>query len=147
MGGLLAARDAGIDTGGIAPHGWLTENGPQETLLRSFGITECEEKKYPARTRRNIAMADGTLLVGPYRSGGSHLTCQIATELKKPLFHVACSDPPDLEPARQRIEEFRYWLTRYGIVTLNVAGNRESQSPGIAEFTRRFLVNALRGDL
>jgi hypothetical protein len=33
------------------------------------------------------------------------------------------------------------------ILWLNVAVNRESKSPGIAEFTRSFLVGALRGHL
>ena len=43
MGALLAARELGIPTGGVAPKGWLTENGPQEELLRNFGLIECEE--------------------------------------------------------------------------------------------------------
>ncbi|HME98544.1 MAG TPA: putative molybdenum carrier protein, partial [Terriglobia bacterium] len=47
MGGLLAARELGIETGGMAPKGWLTENGPEEVLLRSFGLSECEEEGFP----------------------------------------------------------------------------------------------------
>jgi hypothetical protein len=42
------------------------------------------------------------------------------------------------------MDEFRRWLEEHDIVVLNVAGNRESQSPGIAEFTREFLVQTLR---
>ena len=41
-----------------------------------------------------------------------------------------------------RGKEFRYWLQGQGIKTLNVAGNRESEMPGITEFTREFLVSA-----
>ena len=145
MGGLLAAREKGIETGGFAPHAWLTEDGPKEVLLRSFGLTECQTEGYPARTRQNIETSDGTLLVGPYRTGGSLLTYEIATDMKKPLFHVACSSPPDMHHDPQRIEEFRYWLERYQIQTLNVAGNRESTTPRIAEFTRTFLLSALQG--
>jgi hypothetical protein len=135
MGGLLAARELGIKTGGFAPHGWLTESGPKETLLRSFGLIECQEKGYPARTRRNIETSDGTLLIGRFQAGGSKLTYELAGELKKPLF-TATSD--------EDIEEFRNWLKQHQIQTLNVAGNRESQTPGIAEFTRSFLLSALR---
>jgi len=141
-GGLVAAQELEIETGGVAPKGWLTENGPQKALLRSFGLTECEVKGYPARTKRNILLSDGTLLIGSYRSGGSKLTHETATELNKPLFHVPFLGPSDEHDGR-RIEEFKAWLQCYGIETLNVAGNRESETPGIAEFTRLFLLKAL----
>jgi len=136
MGGLLAAREIGIETGGIAPKGWLTENGSQEVLLRSFGLTECEQEGFPERTRRNVDNSSGTLLVGPYEMGGSRLTFEVATELKKPLFLAEFGNTPN-------VEEFRRWLERNKIQVLNVAGNRESQSPGIEEFTRQFLLKAL----
>src|SRR5437879_12195159 len=115
MGGLVAWRELGIETGGAAPHGWLTENGPQEALLRSFGLTECEAEGYPARRRRNIVISDGTLLIGPYGNGGSRLTNEIATELKKPLFHLPHPNSSDMQHDRQRIKEFRQWLERYEI--------------------------------
>jgi len=137
MGGLEAARVLGIETGGTAPRGWHTESGPQETLLRSFGLTECGAEGYPARTRQNVIDSDGTLLVGPHESGGSKLTCDIARKLKKPLFLL------DFPKNQSRVEEFKAWLEVSGIVTLNVAGNRESDNPGIAEFTRSFLISAL----
>src|SRR5262245_16560722 len=137
-GALLAARELGIETGGVAPKGWLTENGAEEARLRSFGLVECEEAGFPARTRRNVANSDGTLLVGQHRSGGSRLTYEAARQLKKPLFLVGF---PDL--ADSRLDEFRHWLEEGPVRVLNVAGNRESQSPGIEEFTRKFLLNAL----
>ena len=144
QGGLLAARDLGVQTGGTAPQGWLTEDGPQELLLRSLGLEECSEAGYDARTRANVLRADGTLLVGPYRAGGSGLTVKIARESEKPVFHVAYGGR-SVAPSEERISEFRDWLGRYEIRILNVAGNRESQSPGIQAFTRQFLVNALGG--
>jgi hypothetical protein len=137
IGGLLAARELGIATGGVAPKGWLTENGSAEAFLRSFGLIECDDG-YAARTRRNVAESDGTLLVGPHRTGGSLLTFEVAQQLHKPLFRVDFPGPPTLS-----IEEFRHWYIQYEIHILNVAGNRESHSPGIAEFTRNFLANAL----
>src|SRR5262245_50643367 len=87
-GALVAARELGIETGGVAPKGWLTEQGSEEALLRSFGLTECEEEGFPARTRRNVKDSDGTLLVGEYRNGGSRLTHEVANELARPLFLV-----------------------------------------------------------
>ena len=142
QGGLLAAQDLGIPTGGTAPQGWLTENGPQEALLRSFGLVECTESGYSARTHKNVLHADGTLLVGQYRSGGSGFTARIAREAGKPLFHLAYVPNLGIVP-NERMEEFRYWLERYNIHILNVAGNRQSNSPGIQELTRSFLLAAL----
>jgi hypothetical protein len=141
LGALVAARALGLQTGGFAPKGWLTEDGSQESLLRSFGLIECEEEGYPARTRRNVAYSDGTVLVGDYQRGGSRLTCEIANELNKPLFPVAY---PNTETEQDMVVgDVRRWLELHEIDILNVAGNRESQSPGIAEFTRSFLVKAL----
>lgn len=137
-GGLLAARDLRIASGGTAPRGWLTENGSSESQLREFGLSECADDGFPARTRQNVADSDGTLLVGRYRTGGSRLTYDLARQLGKPLFHAPFPE------RRDRTEEFRRWLKEHDIVVLNVAGNRESQSSGIAEFTRNFLLRALR---
>jgi len=142
MGALIAARDLGLATGGFAPRGWLTEDGPQEALLRQFGLIECEEDGYSARTRRNAIHSDGTFLVGRYESGGSRLTFEFAKRLKKPLFLLAYVNPSQMTSHMPRIAEFRRWVERYDIKILNVAGNRESEMPGIAEFTRAFLLSA-----
>ena len=143
MGALIAARELGIESGGVAPRGWLTEDGPQEQLLRGFGLTECDEGGYEARTRRNAAVSDGTLLVGPHTSGGSGLTHDMVRQLTKPLFLLAFEKPLNIQAEAGRLEEFRCWLKDHEILTLNVAGYRESQSPGIADFTRRFLIQSL----
>ena len=140
----MAGRELGISTTGTAPKGWLTEDGPREALLRSFRLKECSERGYPPRTKANVLNADGTLIVGPYRTGGSALTAKIAADHNKPLFHVAYPGPTDFASRDDRIEEFHYWLTHYRIQILNVAGNRESQSPRICQFTRDFLIAALR---
>jgi hypothetical protein len=139
QGGLYAARELGVPTGGVAPQDWLTEAGPQRDLLHGFGLKECSEPGYPARTRANVIDSEGTLLVGQYQSGGSALTHQIAAQAGKPMFHLEFPSA-----VHSRFEEFRHWLHRHRIRTLNVAGNRESQSRGIQEFTRRFLIGALR---
>jgi len=143
MGALIAARELKIESGGVAPRGWLTENGPQEQLLQGFGLTECDEDGYEARTRRNASISDGTLIVGQHTSGGSGLTYETVRQLGKPLFLLAFEKALNIQPEASRLEEFRSWLKDHEIRTLNVAGNRESQSPGIADFTREFLIQAL----
>jgi Circularly permutated YpsA SLOG family len=143
MGALIAARTLGLETGGFAPEGWQTEDGPQEPRLRGFGLIECEEPGYPPRTTKNVANSDGTLLVGDHQIGGSRLTLQLAAKLKKPLFLLAFEIHSEASSKDRRIVEFRSWLRDDHINILNVAGNRESEAPGIHEFTRQFLLDAL----
>src|SRR5262249_48584980 len=114
----------------------------QEAKLRSFGLVECKEDGYPARTLQNVIHSDGTLLIGD-RIGGTLLTHKIATELKKPIFRVDLLEASGAKVDSARVHEFRSWLSTNQIKVLNVAGNRESEAPGIAEFTRSFLLNAL----
>jgi hypothetical protein len=141
QGALSAARDLGIPTGGTAPQGWLTEAGPQEALLRGFGLSECPEAGYPARTRQNVLDADGTLLVGLFDTGGSALTAAVAQDERRPMFHLAFTAGT---PREKQCEEFRRWLRQHDVRVLNVAGNRESECPGIQAFTRSFLIAALQ---
>ena len=140
QGALMAAGDLGVPTGGTAPGGWQTETGPQEQLLKSYGLEECSERGYDARTRINVRIADGTLIVGPYEEGGTALTVRFATEAAKPAFFV----PFDLEEGKRSAGAFLAWLDQYRVRVLNVAGARESRCPGLQEFTRAFLVTALR---
>jgi hypothetical protein len=142
QGALSAARKLRISTGGTAPRGWLTETGPQETMLKSFGLVECNEPGYAARTRKNVLDGDGTLLLGPYESGGVALTATAAKEANKPFLHIDITTP--IAPNDERIVRFRSWLQEFDIRTLNVAGNRETHSPGIQSFTTEFLSAALQ---
>jgi Circularly permutated YpsA SLOG family len=143
QGGLMAARELGIRSGGTAPKDWWTETGSAEQLLRSFGLIECSEPGYDARTRANVLDSDGTLLLGSYATGGSAMTAKVATEARKAFFHVPFPRDKDDKGLEIAAAELRAWLKRFQIRVLNVAGNRESQNPGLQEFTRRFLVSAL----
>jgi hypothetical protein len=143
-GALLAARELGLETGGLAPQGWWTEEGPRESLLRSFGLVECGEPGYPARTRQNVLLSDGTLLVGPYDSGGSAFTNAVAREANRPIFYIPFSASATPNISASQAAAFHKWLETKQIRILNVAGNRESNNPGIQEFTRGFLLSALR---
>jgi len=145
QGGLIAAQSLGVPTGGTAPQGWWTERGCQEERMRGFGLTECPKPGYPARTRQNVLDSDGTLIVGSDATGGTALTTGFAKHRKKPLFYVSFPEMSDGPPLEKIAEDFRGWLTQHGIRTLNVAGNRESENPGIGEFTVNFLTMALQG--
>lgn len=72
--GLRAARACGLSTGGTAPKGWETKDGPAPWLA-DFGLVECERPGYPARTEANVRASDGTILfLGPEPSAGCELT-------------------------------------------------------------------------
>ena len=132
-GGLMAGHTLGIETGGTAPPNYQTETGPSPFLLKHYNLIEGESdpRVYPKRTRRNVADSDGTLLVGNTTSPGSKLTLRFCMELGRP-FIINPTSP-----------SLRRWLIAYNIKTLNVAGNRESKSPGIAEKTFQLIVTAV----
>jgi hypothetical protein len=107
QGGLRAARRRGIPTGGWAPAGFLTENGPEPSLADEFGLQECDGG-YDERTVLNAEWGDGTVIFArDLESNGSRLTLMALEEAGKPYL---------LNPAPK---------------ALNVAGNRESLAPGI----------------
>ncbi|HEV2149425.1 MAG TPA: putative molybdenum carrier protein [Longimicrobiaceae bacterium] len=119
---LDAALEAGIGVGGWCPAGRRAEDGriPDRYPLRETPSADADE-----RTEWNVRDSDGTLVVfaGPLR-GGTELTVQVAHRLGRPLLVVDLARGED--PA-----EVARWITVLGIRTLNVAGPRESEIPGI----------------
>lgn len=134
QGGLEAGRELGIETGGSAPYNWMTETGPQETLLRSYGLVPgpFDPKTYPIRTRLNVLRSDGTVIFGNTWERGTALTIKLLQREGKPYL---------VNPPR---EIFLDWLVQNRIQTLNVAGNRESKNPGLQTRTKESLIQALR---
>lgn len=111
--GLEVAHALGIPTGGVAPKGYLTEDGPDERL-RAYGLIENPKTDYPARTRANLIQSDGTLVFGEV-VGGTKLTVDACAELNKPCL---------VNPTAEWIQR---WLLQNRIRVLNVAGTRNSQ--------------------
>ena len=138
-GGLDAAIALGIPHGGWCPKGRRAEDGPVPARYR---LQEMPSRDYHARTRQNVLDSDGTVLFTPGEpTGGSALTVRIARACGKPLFQV---DSRDLDRhVRELTERFRAWVAEHAIRCLNVAGARESKSPGIEALVSRFLQAAL----
>src|SRR5262245_18082685 len=90
QGGLRAARRLDIPTGGWAPKGWLTEDGPAEELLRSFGLREYSKSGHSARTKANVLEADATVIFGK-DSSGSQLTARECERTGKPYLWIGYS--------------------------------------------------------
>ncbi len=122
-GALDAAIALGIDHGGWCPRGRLSEDG---RIPDAYELQETDSSEYPVRTQRNLVDSDATLILchGTPR-GGTGLTLHLAQRHGRPVL-VVDLDQPD------PIEAIRRWLRDQQVATLNVAGPRESQSPGIA---------------
>lgn len=135
-GGLDAALQLGIPHGGWCPRGRKAEDG---TVPLQYQLGETVSFDYAARTGRNVAEADGTVIFTHGRLiGGSKLTAAIAMELRRPLLHL------DLNGDRgAATTQFTRWLTQYHINVLNIAGSRESEAPGIHSEVLAFVRGAL----
>jgi hypothetical protein len=134
---LDVALELDIPHGGYVPAGRRAEDG---RIAECYRVTELETDSYDERTRRNVAESDGTLIVsiGPL-TGGSATTRRFTRRLDKPLLHVDLAATAQAEAA-QRI---RQWLADFEVRVLNVAGPRESTTPGIHEAVRLLLREAL----
>jgi hypothetical protein len=135
-GALDAALQLNIEHGGWCPRGRLAEDG---VIPRVYRLTETESDTYPVRTERNVIDSDGTLIL--YRDrmvGGTQLTRRMAAKHRKPCCPVDLEQSPDFD-------EVRRWLVDADIRTLNIAGPRESSSPGIGDAARDYLVKLLNG--
>ena len=131
QGGLEAARTVNIPTGGTAPKGYKTEGGPDPSLRDRYGLVEHPSDDYRARTETNVLEADGTVIFGDIFSAGSLLTRSLCRKHKK----LWMENPTP--------EQLRRWIESHKIEVLNVAGNRESENPGIHISTRDTVLNAI----
>lgn len=132
---LRAARACGIPTGGRAPKGWATEDGPAPWLA-DYGLIEHPDPGYPARTEANARDSDATLWLGSMDSSGYRATARACTRHRRPMLVVY----PGMTPS-----EALAWLERLpSVATLSVAGNRESVNPGIGGRAERWLTALFR---
>ena len=124
----------GISHGGWCPRGRLAEDG---RIPDRYQLQETEGADYPLRTEQNVLDSDATLILCRGEpGGGTELTLRLAERHGRPCLVVDLDAPPP--PA-----EVADWLRARQIKVLNVAGPRESQSPGIARQAAEFLRQVL----
>lgn len=127
---LDAAMDAGLQCGGWCPRGRRAEDG---VIPQRYPLRETESPDYRNRTRRNVADSDATLILFTGTlSGGTALTRELALAADKPLLVIDLDSP--LSPS-----DVVAWLRDHRVLTLNIAGPRETQRPGIARRAGEFL--------
>ena len=135
QGALDFARENGIPCGGWCPLGRLCETG---RIPDRYPVTEVSSDDYNYRTRQNILDSDGTLIIirGDLIEPGTGLTKILCEQYGKPVLILDLDKPLMKESLRKK---FRTWISTSNIRILNIAGNRESSSPGIQEETRELV--------
>ena len=135
-GALDAALRLGISHGGSCPRGRLAEDG---RIPDRYQLCETDSSDYTVRTELNVHDSDATLILCRGRpTGGTELTLRLAEQHGRPNLVIDLDRAPDPD-------EVRRWLVDHRVETLNVAGPRESQSPGIGTLARDYLIRVLRG--
>lgn len=134
---ILAARSLNIPTGGYIPKGFKTENGPKPEY-KEYGAIETKTEEYNDRTIKNILKADCTIIFyESVRSRGTKLTYSLCEKFKKPYMMVNIKKPA--EPI-----SIVKWLEAKNHDVINIAGHRESVSPGIGDFVLEYLPKVLK---
>ncbi|MFV1980650.1 MAG: putative molybdenum carrier protein [Rhodothermia bacterium] len=121
----------GIPVGGWCPRGRWAEDG---MIPERYPLMETESADPAERTRMNVKISDGTLVLDPgVGSPGTALTIEEARRLSKPI--LLC-DPKDVMSAKAVFD----WIIRERIDILNIAGPRSSEHSGIYGLAVRFLL-------
>ena len=120
---------------GWCPKGRLAEDG---RIDKKYPLKETSSSIYAERTRLNVEDSDGTIIIYVDElTGGSQYTAEYASLRKKPFMLVNVSD--------HNSNSLIYsWIRKNNIEVLNIAGPRESSSPGIYKLSLNFLEKVLK---
>lgn len=138
-GGLDAAIALGIPYGGWCPKGRRAEDG---VIPSVYVLAESESADYRVRTERNVVDSHATLIFtrGPL-DGGSLLTAKCAQKHCKPFLHL---DLASIDRHAAVAGLLAWFKGLQQPLVLNVAGQRESKSPGLQAQVRDIVIAALR---
>lgn len=129
---LDVALALGFPCGGWCPKSRLAEDGVIPSI---YPLRETPSTDYAVRTQWNVRDSDGTLilLIGPPQ-GGTQFTIECARKHAKP-FHIVNLNANVEDTVSSAIA----WLQHNRIATLNIAGPRESEHPGIYQLAYNWL--------
>lgn len=110
---------------GYCPKGRKAEDG---TINKKYPLKELNDSRYSTRTRKNIDLSDGILIIKDEGKlgDGTILTINYAKKMKIALFECSLN-----RKLPEQILSFKSWMRENQPTRLCIAGNRESQSPGI----------------
>lgn len=147
---IISGGQTGIDRGaldaaltrdwpcrGWCPRGRRAEDG---RIPARYPLRETTESDYSVRTRRNVADSDVTLILAfGSPTGGTLATLAFCRELDKPMLLVDASRTSAEDAASQAVE----FIRGNKADSLNVAGPRESGSPGARDYARDVIERVL----
>ena len=135
-GALDAARAMGVPICGWCPPGGLAEDMPHAPglLSRYPELKEGKALGYVQRTAWNVRDSHATLIIAPAGvepRSGTDMTARFAEHYGRPCLVIR---------SLEDLGAVRTWLSTLGRgITLNVAGPRESKTPGTYALTKRII--------
>jgi hypothetical protein len=145
LGGLVAARQLGLETGGTAGPLFSTTDGRQEALLGGFGLCAIPlqsswEQAFCARSMKNVDDSDATVAFRAKSSAGTDKTIgyavtgkwktvSLSTAGRVLEFSSSSCHRPVLVVLRMDDESgevVRAFLKKHNVGILNIAGHRSS---------------------
>jgi hypothetical protein len=132
-GGLIAAKQYGISTGGWMPLGFLALDGNHPEFAELYSIQEHKSPKYPPRTLGNVKDSNGTArFASKWNTPGEKCTLKCINQANKPYIDIEFDEKSDPQILVD-------WILKKNIRILNIAGNTEQQAPGIEAFVVTYL--------
>ena len=137
---LDAAIAVGLDYSGFIPLGRKAEDGFID--LRYTELIELSTAAYGTRTEQNVIEGDATLVFTAGKpDGGTKLTIKLLKKHCRPSLLIYLENAGKNEV----VEQVKNWLCKLEPRVLNVAGPRESKSPGIYTQVFDILITVFQG--
>lgn len=142
-GGQIGVDRAALDValqlqmpcGGFCPKGRKSEDG---VIPEKYPLTETATDEYSERTALNVKSSDATLVIINRKADrGTSLTISLCQKYHKDHLVI------DLSEEKWSIDVLK-WIGQNKINILNIAGNRESYSPGISKTAFDFLLPVMK---
>lgn len=134
IGGVKAAKDMHVMTGGWMPQNFITENGMHPEYAALYSMKETDTIDYLDRTFRNVQDSDATIWFGKINTHGYHATARSCIRARKPFMVFDGTN-------RTNIASF---IAEHSMTVINITGNRESGNPGIEEMTYKEVTEIIR---
>jgi hypothetical protein len=116
---------------GYCPRGRRAEDG---TIPAKYPLRETKSSDPEERTLINVKISQGTLILfNSQPDKGTEYTKYSCIRNNKPYLEI------QLNKRKDDIPKIVRWLNTSDIQKLNIAGPRESESPGIYKYARAFL--------
>jgi hypothetical protein len=106
-------------------------------IPEKYRLVETPYSRYAVRTAWNVRDSDATIVLASGQlTGGTKLTVEYARRNGRPCMIVDLDGRADAGTVTE-------WIGAHEIGVLNVAGPRESETPGIGLIARRFVAEVI----